>query len=69
MAAVLRLTLRISKLITKPKPEKFTLRAISEANRAAIPSESSPILPMSNYKETEIGFDVKIVLDFYFLQC
>lgn len=54
----------ISKFITKRNPEKFPVRAISEAKRAAMPSESSSILPMSNYQETKIGFDVKIVLDF-----
>lgn len=40
------------------------MRAISEAKKAAIPSESSSILPVSNYQEMKIGFDVKIVLDF-----
>jgi len=49
---------------TKANPEKFTVRAILEAKRGSIPSESSTILPMSNYQEMKIGFDVKIVLDF-----
>ena len=40
------------------------MRAILEAKRGSIPSESSTILPMSNYQEMKIGFDVKIVLDF-----
>lgn len=65
MAAVLGQILMISKFIMKPKPEKFS-EGNFKAKRAIILSESTSVLPMSNYQKMKIGFDGKIVLDFVF---